>query len=125
MAGRGRIETDARHSSTAFGTRTSGYFASCGKPCRCFSSSKPYAEATDLYKNLVDAQARVLGEQHQNRLAALQDLGWLIARQNNFADGEKMVREAVETERRILGPQHVNTFLGMERLANIMGWQGR
>ena len=73
-----------------------------------YQAEARYAQAAPLLSEVLRTGRRVLGEQHPDTLATLNNVAELYRRQNQYAEAESMFNELLATRRRILKADHPN-----------------
>jgi hypothetical protein len=64
-----------------------------------------------------NTQRRVLGDDHPNTLATMNNLAETLRAQDNLSEAREMHDNVLESRRRILGENHPNTLTSMNNLA--------
>ena len=73
---------------------------------------------------MLDLDRRILGPDHRQTLAAMNNLGLAVQSQGRLAEAEQLLREALATEERVYGPEHQDTVNNMENLADLLADEG-
>ena len=68
-----------------------------------------YGEAEQEFRQLLDADRRVLGSDHPETLKAMSVLALAIQSQGRLAEAEQRYREVLAAQQRVLGPDHPST----------------
>ena len=76
-----------------------------------------YKEVEPLWKNALAVCEQVLGPEHPNTLAGLNNLANLYARQGMNEQAELLYLWTLEARERVLGPEHPNTLSTVNNLA--------
>ena len=76
-----------------------------------------YAAAEPLYRQARDIVRQVLGEQHPNYAASLNNLAVLYQDMGNYAAAEPLLRQALDIRRQALGEQHPDYATSLNNLA--------
>jgi hypothetical protein len=63
-----------------------------------------------MQRELLDVRRRLLGLEHPDTLATMNNLGTSLGYQGKHAEAEQMQRELLELQRRVLGPEHPETL---------------
>ena len=84
-----------------------------------------YKGAEDRYRQLLDMQKRVLGENDLSTLATMNDLASVLGREGKAAQAEELYRKVVELKRRALGEDHPSTLISMNGLGVLYRNQGK
>jgi hypothetical protein len=62
-----------------------------------------------LYQRALAARERVLGAEHPDTFASVNNLAWLYASQGRYGEAEPLYQRAVPAAERVLGPNHPYT----------------
>jgi tetratricopeptide (TPR) repeat protein len=84
-----------------------------------------YAEAEPLYCRSVAISAKMLGPDHLDTAASLNNLAVLYRDQGRYAEAEPLFRRALAIHEKALGPDHPNTSANLGNLALLYCNQGR
>jgi tetratricopeptide (TPR) repeat protein len=84
-----------------------------------------FGEAEELFREVLDVQRRVLGEEHPWTLSTTGNLTSSLWRQGKNTGAERIEREVLDTCRRVLGEEHPDTLDAAGSLANSLLGQGR
>ena len=77
-------------------------------------------EAEPFFREAIEAQRRVLGDDHPDTLSAIFNMGALLQSQGKPAEAEPLLREALEGRRRVLGDDHPDTLRSIEQLSSVL-----
>ncbi|HYE62175.1 MAG TPA: serine/threonine-protein kinase [Phycisphaerales bacterium] len=80
-------------------------------------SQARYAQAQELYEQVLADRTRVSGKDHRETIVVLSNLATLHMDQGHFADAEKPLREAYESSVKVRGPDHPTTLTLQHNLA--------
>jgi len=83
------------------------------------------AAALALQESALATRRRVLGEEHQDTLQSISNMGFLLLSQGKLAEAEPYVRNALEGRRRILGEDHPDTITSISNLGVLLRSQGK
>ena len=83
-----------------------------------------YAQADDLYRNVLATRLRVLGPDHPDTLATRHELAYEMAEQGDHAGAEAEYRDVLAASLRLLGPDHQDTLATRHELARMMAALG-
>ena len=83
------------------------------------------ADAEAEYRQVLDAQQRVLGPEHPSTLATRHEIARTLADQGRAADAEAEYRQVLDAEQRVLGPEHPSTLATRHEIARTLADQGR
>jgi hypothetical protein len=84
-----------------------------------------YAEAEGLCRKTIDLEARVLGPEHRNTLATMDDLAIVLLNEGHYAEAEKLNRETRDIKRRVQGPESPDTASSTYNLGCVAALRGR
>jgi serine/threonine protein kinase/Flp pilus assembly protein TadD len=83
-----------------------------------------YARGEALLARAIDIRRRVLGPEHRDTLASMDELGVVFNKDNRYAEAEKLNREVFQVRRRALRPQNLDTVTSMFHLAKVLYAEG-
>ena len=75
--------------------------------------------ATSLYRDTLAACRQKLGDDHEDTLTALNNLGTLLLAQGKADEAAPLMLEALELSRALLGAQHAHTLVSMGNLGTL------
>ena len=84
-----------------------------------------FPRAESLLSRSLQIRRKVLGPQHPDTLASMNDLGEAIWRQARYPEAEKLVHEALDGRQRTLGPNHPATLASMNNLGLLLTQENR
>jgi tetratricopeptide (TPR) repeat protein len=84
-----------------------------------------YAEAEQLYHQLLSDQEQILGDEHYDTLKTRHGLAWTIGKQGRYAEAERLYHQLLSDEQRILGNEHPDTLDTRHDYVHVIGLQGR
>ena len=84
-----------------------------------------FDEAQQFYREALEGQRRVLGDDHPNTLASISNLGTLLVAQGQLDEAEQLFGEALQTRRRTLGDDHPRTLRSIGMVGTLLRRQGR
>ncbi len=84
-----------------------------------------FAKAVPLAKQVLAARERVLGKEHPDTLASVNNLAVLYQAQGRYGEAEPLLKRALKTEERVLGKEHSSTLQSVNNLAALYQAQGR
>ncbi len=84
-----------------------------------------YDAAFPLQERALATRRRVLGEEHPDALASMNNMGALLKAAGRLTDAEPYYREALEKQRRVLGEDHPDTLASMNNLGLLLGAMGK
>ncbi len=79
-----------------------------------------FRRAEFLLLRSLEVRRKVLGPQHPDTLASMNDLGEAIRWQGRDAEAEKLIREALNGRQQVLGPDHPATLASMYTLGVLL-----
>ena len=91
----------------------------------CLCSDGRYNEAEMPILRVMEARRRVLGPEHPDTLASMNNLALTYSSQGRWTEAEGLEVQVVEITRRVLGPEHPDTLTSMNNLASTYRDQGR
>lgn len=83
------------------------------------------AEAEPLYREVLDARRRILGNDHPRTLGSINNLGMVLHSLGRRDEAERLLREGLERSRRALGDEHVDTLNSTANLGGFLRSIGR
>ena len=83
-----------------------------------------YPRAQLLLQQTAEIRKRVLGPEHPDTLASMNNLANVLDDEGHYVEAEKLDRETLDIRRRVLGPEHPDTLASMNNLANIRYEEG-
>jgi tetratricopeptide (TPR) repeat protein len=90
----------------------------------CFREGD-YAKAEAVYKEALELQRRVLGEERLDTLNSMSNLARVYVSEGQYAKAEPLYTKAVELLRRVNGEDHPDTITSMKDLAALYRYEGR
>jgi tetratricopeptide (TPR) repeat protein len=88
-------------------------------------SDGQYSESEHFIVRVIEARKRVLGEEHPDTLASMNNLASMFWNQGRWKEAEDLDVRVIETKKRVLGEEHPSTLISMANLALIYMNQGR
>ena len=76
-----------------------------------------YAKAEPLFKEALEIRQKVLGREHPDTAASLNNLAKLYWAMGDYAKAEPLYKEALEIRQKVLGPEHPDTATSLNNLA--------
>jgi serine/threonine protein kinase len=92
---------------------------------RTYEQLGRYAKGEPHARQALELYCRVLGPEHPDTLAALDNLAVLLQDQGKLAEAEPLFRQNLETLRRVLGPEHPDTLGARGNLASLLHQRGK
>jgi non-specific serine/threonine protein kinase/serine/threonine-protein kinase len=84
-----------------------------------------WREAESYWREALERRRRVLGDDHPETLASINNIGELLEEQSRLDEAEPYLREALEGRRRVLGVDHPETLNSMNNLGVLLSEQGK
>ncbi|KAI4599602.1 hypothetical protein KJ359_001699 [Pestalotiopsis sp. 9143b] len=84
-----------------------------------------YAEAEEMDREALELRKLVLGPEHPDTLASMNNLALVLRSQGKYEEAEEMHREELELTKLVLGPEHPSTLDSMNNLALVLDNQGK
>jgi tetratricopeptide (TPR) repeat protein len=84
-----------------------------------------YAQAEQLYRNLIPDATRVLGPDHIMTLITRSGLAWVLSAQGQYEQAEQLYRNLLPDMMRVHGPDHLDTLGVRSGLAELLGNRGQ
>jgi WD40 repeat protein/Tfp pilus assembly protein PilF/uncharacterized caspase-like protein len=84
-------------------------------------NQKKYAEAIPLVLEAFKLRKELLGEEHRDTLATLNNVGWLYRDSGDYAQAARLLQKAVELRKKVLGANHPDYAYSL----NVLGWLER
>jgi tetratricopeptide (TPR) repeat protein len=84
-----------------------------------------WADAEDMYRDVLDGFRRVLGEDHPDTLCPCHELAWVAACQQRWPEAETSYRHVLAARSRVLGADHRVTLITRHELGWAIANQGR
>ena len=84
-----------------------------------------YDAALPLQERALETRRRVLGEEHPQTLASINQMGVLLDSQGKLEEAERYYREALEKYRRVLGEEHPETLTSINNMGFLMWAEGK
>ncbi len=89
-----------------------------------YSLGRP-REASEIYREILNTQRRVEGENGRSTLTTQGALGRSLAVLGRYEESEALLRKTLEGRQKLLGPEHDGTLMTVGELAGVIGDQGR
>jgi tetratricopeptide (TPR) repeat protein len=84
-----------------------------------------YNEAKKLFVQVMETRKRVLGQEHPETLASINNLASTYRNQGRWKEAEELETQVLETRKRVLGQEHPDTLRSINNLASTYRDQGR
>jgi tetratricopeptide (TPR) repeat protein len=92
---------------------------------RALQSDGQYKRAEELYMQVMESRRRVLGSEHPDTLASVDNLGSVLESQGKYEEAEAMHRRALEGSEKVLGREHPDTLTSVSNLGMVLESQGK
>ena len=110
---------DEKHPAIADAARLAGWYV------YHFLRRGRWREAEPLAVRAMQVREQVLGAEHPDTLASVNNLALLYKSQGRYAEAEPLYQRALAAFERVLGPEHPNTLTSVNNLAGLYARQGR
>eukprot|EP00957_Ditylum_brightwellii_P100354 7649855-Ditylum_brightwellii.AAC.1 len=77
-----------------------------------------YKEAEELFRQCLEVQKTVLGEDHPSTLRTMNDVANAVVQQGRYKEAEELFCQCLEVQKSVLGDTHPSTLLTMNNVAN-------
>jgi tetratricopeptide (TPR) repeat protein/predicted Ser/Thr protein kinase len=84
-----------------------------------------YPEAQRQLERALDLRHRILGDEHSDTLAAMNELATLYRDQGEYSQAEPLFNKVLELRRRALGQEHPDTLKTMNSVSELYRQQGK
>ena len=84
-----------------------------------------YKTAEKVVRMSVEEREKVLGPEHPDTLASVDNLGLVLSSQGKYEEAEAMHRRALEGREKVLGPEHPDTLASVNNLGVVLESQGK
>jgi tetratricopeptide (TPR) repeat protein len=91
----------------------------------CCQIKGQYAEAEAMNRQTLELKETVLGKEHPDTLASMNNLAVSLRQQGKYVEAEAMHRQTLELKETVLGKEHPDTLMSMMGLASSLGQQGK
>ncbi len=81
--------------------------------------------ALDPQRRALEIRRAVLGDDHEDTLTSINNMGYQLSAQGDPEGTERYYRESMEGRRRVLGPDHRDTLASIANVATCLSDQGR
>jgi valyl-tRNA synthetase len=82
------------------------------------------SEKREMQEQVLESRCRVLGEDHPDTLAIMNNLALMLYAQGELSKAQKMQEKVLESSHRVLGEDHPDTLRSMNNLAGTLEAQG-
>jgi tetratricopeptide (TPR) repeat protein len=84
-----------------------------------------YKEAEEMDRQALQLKETVLGKEHPDTLASMNNLANSLCQQGKYAEAEKIHRQTLQLKEILLGKEHPDTLMSMNNLAESLRQQGK
>jgi tetratricopeptide (TPR) repeat protein len=84
-----------------------------------------YEAARAMNQSALEARKKVLGREHPDTLASMNNLALVLDSQGKYEEAEAMHRQTLATREKVLGREHPSTLASMNNLAGVLNRQGK
>ena len=84
-----------------------------------------YEQAEEMQRQALELQETVLGKEHPETLAGMNNLAMVLSDQGKHEQAEEMLRQALGLSETVLGKEHPHTLTSMNNLAGVLRDQGK
>jgi hypothetical protein len=99
------------------GTGASFHADQHGNLASTYRNQGRWKEAEELDVQVMEASARVLGQEHPDTLTSIANLALTYQNQGRWKEAEELDVQVMETRKRVLGQEHPDTLTTMNNLA--------
>jgi tetratricopeptide (TPR) repeat protein len=92
---------------------------------RCQESNGQYVPAELAHRQAWSLRKGLLGQEHPNTLASMNNLGSVLEGQGKYEEAEAMHQQALKGYKKMLGQEHPNTLTSMNNLGLVLEGQGK
>jgi Tfp pilus assembly protein PilF len=83
----------------------------------CSHLQGKYAEAEAMHRQTLQLKETVLGKDHPDTLASMNNLATSLCQQGKYAEAEAMQQQTLQLKETVLGKDHPDTLASMNNLA--------
>ncbi|KAF4633228.1 hypothetical protein G7Y89_g4890 [Cudoniella acicularis] len=91
----------------------------------CLYSDGRHDEAERTVSQVLEIREKVLGQEHPDTLASMNNLALMFSNQGRWKEAEELGIQVLEMTKRVLGREHPDTLMSMNNLALTFWKQGR
>lgn len=84
-----------------------------------------YKEAEAMHRRALEEREKVLGREHPDTLASIDNLGLVLSRQGKYKEAEAMHRQVLEVRESVLRYEHPSTLTSIDNLGLVLSSQGK
>jgi tetratricopeptide (TPR) repeat protein len=92
---------------------------------RCQASLGQYLAAETTHRQVLSLRKKALGEEHDQTLTSMGEVGAALDGQGKYEEAESMNRQTLARQEKVLGIEHRNTLTSMNNLALVLNSQGK
>jgi tetratricopeptide (TPR) repeat protein len=112
----------ARLNGTLDGTARASLLDRIG---RCQASLGQYSAAETTHRQALVLREKGLGEEHNQTLISMNEVGFALGFQGKYREAEFMNRQTLALKEKVLGLEHPDTLTSMNNLALVLSRQGK
>jgi len=90
-----------------------------------FLQTGKYIEAEKIFRQALELNKEVLGDNHPGTLANMNNLAEVFRQQRKNAEAETLQRQTLKLRKEVLGNDHPDTLASMNNLAIVFRYQGK
>ncbi|RYP17189.1 hypothetical protein DL767_010064 [Monosporascus sp. MG133] len=83
-----------------------------------------YEEAEQMHRQALELRKAVLGGEHPDTLASINNLALVLNSQGKYEEAEQMHRQALKLRKAVVGGEHPDTLASINNLALVLNSQG-
>ena len=91
----------------------------------CQASIGRYSVAVETYRRVLKLREKILGEEHPETLASMNNLAQALSSQGKYAEAETMHRKTLLLKEKVLGREHPQTLTSINNLGAVFTIQGK
>ncbi|KIX10312.1 uncharacterized protein Z518_01394 [Rhinocladiella mackenziei CBS 650.93] len=84
-----------------------------------------YDEAEQMHRDVLGITQKVLGMEHPDTLASMNNLAAVLSHQGKYDEAERILRDVLEITQKVLGMEHPSTLTNMNNLAAVLSDRGK
>ncbi|KAL9473780.1 hypothetical protein ACSS6W_008160 [Trichoderma asperelloides] len=84
-----------------------------------------YQDAESFYNQVLELQTKMLGAEHPDMLASMNNLASIFYKQGRYNKAEVIYRQVLELQTKVLGAEHPDMLISMNNLAAVLCSQGK
>ena len=91
----------------------------------CLTREGRYSESRDQLAQVMEMRIDVLGKEHPDTLASMDNLAIVLRHQGNYEEARLLHQQALDWREKVLGKEHPDTLTSMDGLAYALWSQGK